>query len=167
MPTQEQLGHDVDEFESQYPEALADRLEWWADILGLDRIRLFRLLGLSGPEAARTPRTALRQVVESHEERAEMVDDMLLHLLASYDYDLPALRMAMHQPDGTASGGGERPTTRRSVDVVPLPYTPSPQARKGILLNLIFAGGPFALRALQAYLSEAGDGEGRRKGRKG
>jgi hypothetical protein len=46
-------------------------------VLGIDRIRLFRLLGLSGFEATRTSLTALPRVVSSHEDRAEMVDEML------------------------------------------------------------------------------------------
>ena len=166
MPTQEQLRQRTAELERDSPEALADRIPWWARVLGLDRIRLLRLLGLSGAEAARTPMTALPRVVDAHEDRAEMVDAMLGLLLASYDYDLQALRAALHPPAGPATeetGQGQR----RPGAAVPLPYTPGPQARRGILLNQIFAGGPFALRALQAYLSEPTTGAGRRGKRTG
>ena len=103
MPTQDQVRQMVAEFEREYPESLSDRLKWWARVLGIDRIRLFRLLGLSRAEAARTPLTALPQVVASHEDRAEMVDEMLGQLLASFDYDLPAFRTAAHRPVGPAS----------------------------------------------------------------
>ena len=103
MPTQDQVRQMVAEFEHEYPESLSDRLKWWARVLGIDRIRLFRLLGLSGAEAARTPLAALPQVVASHEDLAEMVDEMLGQLLASFDYDLPAFRTAAHCPVGPAS----------------------------------------------------------------
>ena len=166
MPTQEQLRQRTADLERDSPEALVDRIPWWAHVLGLDRIRLLRLLGLSGAEAARTPLTALPRVVGAHEERAEMVDDMLGHLLASYDYDLQALRAALHQPEGPATeeqGQGQR----RTDAAVPLPYTPGPQARRGILLNMIFAGGPLAPRALLTYLSEPTTGNRRRGKRTG
>jgi hypothetical protein len=163
MPTQDHVQRLVAEFERQYPESLIDRLKWWARVLGIDRIRLFRLLGLSGPEAARTPLTALPQVVDSHEDRAEMVDEMLGQLLASFDYDLPAFRAALHSPVGPVSTEKRRVIRRPGV-IVPLPYTPRPQARSGILLNEIVAGGPSALPALLAYLREARTG-GSRRGR--
>ena len=64
---------------------------------------LFRLLGLSGSEATRTPLTALPRVVEAQVDQAEIVDDMLGQLLASFDYDLPALHTVLHEPVDTAS----------------------------------------------------------------
>ena len=169
MPTQEQLRRRTEDFERDYPEPLSDRLKWWARVLGIDRIRLFRLLGLSGSEAARTPLTALPRVVDAQEDRAEMVDEMLGQLLASFDYDLQALRAALHPPAGPAPEG-KRLGKRQPGVVAPLPYTPSPQVRRGILLNQIVAGGPFALRSLQAYLSETTTtttGDGRRGKRTG
>jgi hypothetical protein len=166
MPTQEQLRQRTADIEREYPESLSDRIQWWARVLDIDRIRLFRLLGLSGSEAARTPLTALPRLVDVQVDRAEIVDDMLGQLLASFDYDLPALRTALHQPVNTAAEEN-RPGKRRPGEDVPLPYTPSPQVRRGILLNQIVAGGPFALRALQAYLSEPTTGNGRRGKRTG
>jgi hypothetical protein len=161
MPTQEQLRQRTADIERKYPESLSDRIQWWARVLDIDRVRLFRLLGLSGSEAARTPLTALPRVVEAQVDQAEIVDDMLGQLLASFDYDLPALHTVLHEPVETASKE-KRPGERRPGEDVPLPYTPSPQVRRGILLNQIVAGGPFALRALQAYLSEPTTGNGRR-----
>jgi hypothetical protein len=160
MPTEEQLRRRTADFEREYPESLADRIQWWAHVLGIDRIRLFGLLGLSGSEAARTPLTALPRVVDAQEDRAELVDEMLGQLLASFDYDLRAFRTALHQPGGPATED-QRPGKRRPGGVVPLPYTPGPQARRGMLLNQVVAGGPFAQRALLAYLSEPKTGDGR------
>ena len=80
MPTQEQLRQRTADLERDSPEALADRIPWWARVLGIDRIRLLRLLGLSGSEALRTPLTALPRVVDAHEDRAEIVDELLSHL---------------------------------------------------------------------------------------
>jgi hypothetical protein len=160
MPTQEQVDQRVAEFQQQAPEALPDRLAWWVRILGIERARLFRLLGLSGSEAPRTSLTALPRIVAAHEDLAERVDDMLGHLLASwFDYDLTAFRTALHHP------GSEG--THPSAPAIPLPYTPSPQVRNGLLLNMIVAGGPSALPALLAYLSETTTGQGRRGKRTG
>jgi hypothetical protein len=167
MPTQEQLRQRTEEIERDYPESLSDRLQWWVHVLGIDGIRLFRLLGLSGSEAARTPLTALPRVVDAQEDRAEMVDEMLGQLLASFDYDLPALRTALHPPVEPAPEEKHEGKRQPGVDT-PLPYTPGPRVRRGILLNLIVAGGPFALRSLLAYLSEPmTTGDGRRGERTG
>ena len=101
--------------------------------------------------------TALPRVVEAQEDRAELVDEMLGHLLASFDYDLHALRTALHQPVGPASEEEGRPSV-----VVPLPYTPGPQGAGGdCLLNQIVAGGPSGPLALLAYLSEPTTSNGR------
>ena len=161
MPTQEQVRRRVAEFEHQYPEALPDRLRWWARALGIDHARLFRLLGLSAPEATRTSWADLPRTVGERGDRAELVDEMLGQLLASFDYDLEALREALHRPVGPTSRAEERIDRRPDV-VVPLPYSPRSQARRGILLNEIVAGGPSALPALLAYLSERRADEGRR-----
>jgi hypothetical protein len=158
MATQDQVLQMVADFERDHPEPLSDRLKWWTHVLGIDRVRLFRLLGLSGREAANTPLRALAKVVASHEDRAEMVDEMLGHLLASFDYDFTAFRSALHGPVAAAPKEKRR-ITRRADLVVPLPYVPRPQSRSGILLNQIVAGGPFALPALMAYLREARAGE--------
>ena len=83
-----------------------------------------------------------------------MVDEMLGQLLASFGYDLPAFREALHSPMGLAPKEKRRVTRQPGV-IVPLPYTPRPQERNGILLNEIVAGGPSALPALLAYLHEA------------
>lgn len=157
MPTQEHVERLVAEFERQYPESLSDRLKWWAHVVGIDRIRLFRLLGVPGGEAARTPVSALARIVKANEDRAEMVDELLGQLLASFDYDLPAFRQALHAPLKPAAEEEQR-VTRRPGSVVALAYTP--RARSGILLNEIVAGGPSALPALLAYLREARSGGG-------
>jgi hypothetical protein len=122
MPTLKQLQRQVAEFETKYPEPLVDRLKWWVSVLGIDRIRLFRLLGLSGVEAARTPLTALPDVVNSHEDWAEIVDEMLVRLLASFDYDLAAFRAALHSPIGPSSEKRHRSTHRLGA-VVPPPFS--------------------------------------------
>jgi hypothetical protein len=95
-----------------------------------------------------------------------LVDEMLGQLLASFDYDLQAFRTALHQPGGPETEE-QRQGQRRPGAAGPLPYTPGPQARRGILLNQIVAGGPFAPRALLAYLSQPTTGDGRRGKRTG
>jgi hypothetical protein len=161
VPTRDQVRHMVAEFERKYPESLSDRLKWWARALGIDRIRLFMLLGLSRAEAARTTLRSLPRVVASHEDRAEMVDEMLGQLLASFDYDLSALRTTVHSSLSPAPKEKRR-VTRRPAAVVPLPYVPRPRAWGGILLNEILAGGPSALPALLSYLRKAKSVDGPR-----
>src|SRR5947209_2625195 len=109
MPTQDQLRRRLANFERKYPDSLAERLAWWAKVLGIDSIRLFRLLGLSDQEASQTPKSALPQVVEAHQDRAEFVDDLLNQLLASFDYDLPAFSEALHRPVGPAHEVSHQP----------------------------------------------------------
>jgi hypothetical protein len=162
MPTQERLRQLVAEVKSQIPEEpLSARLESWVRVLNIDLVRFFWLLGLPDSQARQATLAALPQVVESHEDRAEWMDGLLLELLASCDYDLEVLRTAMHPPVGPA-------TTEQQPDgVFRLPYTPSPRVRRGLLLNQIVAGGRDAPLALLAYLSEANNGNSRRARRKG
>jgi len=162
MPTAQRLRQLVAEFESQIPEEpLSDRLESWVRVLGIDLTRFVWLLGLSDSDAKQATLADLPQVVESHEDRAEWVDELLLQLLASCDYDLEVLRTAMHPPVGPAS------TEQQPDAVFRLPYTPSPRVRRGLLLNQIVAGGSDAPLALLAYLSDTNNGDGRRARRKG
>jgi hypothetical protein len=153
MPTKEQLDRDVAEFEGQYPESLSDRLQWWAQVLDIDRRRVGGLLGLSRKETAELSLSDLERVVSDHEDRAELVDDMLGQLLASFDYDLAAFRAALHRPIGPKDGEKNR-ISHRPEESLQLPSKPRAEVRRGALLNEIFAGGPVALPALQAYLSE-------------
>ena len=77
MPTQEEVHRLVAKFERKYPKSLSGRLAWWVRVLGIDHTRIFRLLGLSSPEAARTSLSAFPRIVESHKDRAETVDELL------------------------------------------------------------------------------------------
>ena len=156
MPTQDQLRRRTADFEREYPESLSDRLQWWVRVLDIDRIRLFQVLGLSGLQAARTPLTDMPRVVDAQEDRAEIVDDMLGYLLASYDYDLPASAQPCTNP------WSPRPR-KRAVPVSPFRFpTLPPQVRRGLLLNQIVLGGPSGPLALLAYLSEPTTSNGRR-----
>ena len=162
MPTLERLRQNVAEVERQIPEEpLSDRLESWVRVLGIDLARFFWLLGLPDSQARQATLADLPQVVESHEDRAERVDGLLLELLSSCDYDLEVLRTAIHPPVGPTSIEQQPDTGFR------LPYTPSPRVRRGLLLNQMVMGGSDAPRALLAYLSEETNGDGRRSRRKG
>jgi hypothetical protein len=162
MPTVDRLRQLVAEVKRQIPEEpLSDRLESWVRVLGIDLVRFFRLLGVPDSQARQATLAALPQVIDSHEDRAEWVDELLSQLLASCDYDLEVLRTAMHPPAGPAS------EEQRPDAGFRLPYTPSPRVRRGLLLNQVVAGGPDASRALLAYLSEESNGDGRRARRKG
>ena len=160
MPTQEQLRQRTADIEREYPESLSDRIQWWARVLDIDRVRLFRLLGLSGSEAARTPLTALPRVVEAQVDQAEIVDDMLGQLLASFDYDLPALRTVLHEPVDTASEEN-RPGNAVPVRTFHFPTRPVRRCG-GVSSSTRSSRVGRSPCALQAYLSEPTTGNGRR-----
>jgi hypothetical protein len=47
------IARNIRELEKTYPEGLAARLEWWGEALGMDRVRLLGMIGLSRRQAAR------------------------------------------------------------------------------------------------------------------
>src|SRR4051812_5061421 len=108
MPTQEEVARLAADFEAQYPEDLASRLRWWVRVVGIDRTRLFLLLGLTQIRAVRASLSDLDEVVAHQGSRAEMVDEILAQLLASFDYDVHALRTALRRPVGYGSGASRR-----------------------------------------------------------
>lgn len=157
MPTEEELWRQVRAFEREYPDSLPERLTWWRSKLGFDLVRLLRLLGLTTAAARRTSESDLERIVSQREERAEQIDDMLRHILASYDYNVPWMSEAFHR---AAESGVEAASleTRRRNEAVRLPYRVGPKQRMGLLLNEVVGGGPNAYSALQAYLTDPGTG---------
>src|SRR3954464_13332020 len=85
MPTQEEVARLAADFEAQYPEDLVSRLKWWVRVVGIDRTRLFPLLGVTQFRAVRASLSDLDEIVAHHESRAEMVDEILAQLLASFE----------------------------------------------------------------------------------
>ena len=51
MPTHEKARELADAFEAAYPEELPKRLQWWCRVLGIDRVRFLRMMGMSVIEA--------------------------------------------------------------------------------------------------------------------
>ena len=53
MTAYQRLERNVREFAKPYPEGLAERLAWWGEALGIDRVRLLRMIGLSSARGGR------------------------------------------------------------------------------------------------------------------
>jgi hypothetical protein len=145
-----------------YPEELSARLQWWSDVLGLDRPRLLRMIGLSARQAAERKDQDLKDILQSAdwEANAQLVEGGLLRLLSLFHYDWQALAERIHGM--SVATEGEKPTR------VP--------GRKGegkrdrsipngvdadLLISRIADGGPQLLSALLAYLvaSQANPGQ--------
>jgi hypothetical protein len=151
MPTQAQLRRMVEDFERDYPNSLPERLKWWSRELGIEKVRLFRLLGMSATEAKRTPWAALKRAVSERKDRAEQVDEMLGQILASYDYNLAAMKEALH-PHENVKNARPSPMTQLRRDAGRLQERTPLEHRTRILLSAIAGGGPAALSALTTYL---------------
>ena len=154
MSTDDRIRQHAERFEQEAPESLPERLQWWSTRLGIDRVRLLRLMGMTHSEALRRRTNSLVEIVAEREEGAEQADDMLGRLLAFFEYDLDAFCLALHHPIGPEHREASR-VKRRPGEVFSLPYYPRPEQQAGLLLNEIITGGPRAMPALLAYLSRS------------
>jgi hypothetical protein len=77
-----------DDFETHYPEELADQLRWLDRHLGLGRRRLLRLMGVRRKELAELEGRDLAEVVAKYEPYAHRVEQWLTWYLARFDYNL-------------------------------------------------------------------------------
>jgi hypothetical protein len=89
MTAYQRLARNVREFTKSYPEGRAERLAWWGEALGIDRVRLLRMIGLSRREAERRKDDDLKAIVESPEwaDNALGVEELLARLLTLYKHD--------------------------------------------------------------------------------
>ena len=143
MLTREQIRQNLEDFDSQYPDASPDRLRWWSRMLGIDPGRLVRLLSRSTGEGTLTPDADLEHAIAQREFWAEFVESQLRKALDFYHYDLAALREILHPSEPAKELAG-------------MPYYPRPEEREAILLHQIFYGSLEAKHALLTYLSEPG-----------
>ena len=94
MPTLAEVRKLARDFESTYtPRSLAERLGIFSSKLGINRVRFLRLLGLSSSDAKEYKNTdKMDEVVNLvGEERARLVEGLLVRLLSLYSYDWCAL----------------------------------------------------------------------------
>ncbi len=153
MPSHEKARELATKFDEAYPETLPERLTWWCHTLGVNRLGLLRMMGLSAAEATKKKDTTWSELFQNEKwkENAWWVEGKLHDLLALFDYDWIALADRLHHG---ADALREEPSrvTRQKGDIVRLQYTPS---HGGIetLLNQLARGGPESFPALIAYLA--------------
>lgn len=152
MTAYQRVARNAREFTKSYPEGLAAQLEWWGEALGIDRIRLLRMIGLSRRQAARRKDEDLEAIVESPEwaDNALGVEGLLARLVTLYQHDWRDLAEKMREAAKT-----QREETSHAA--VPKAATQRPHARRNgktseVWAGRIHEGGPDALGALISYL---------------
>lgn len=148
--------------EAEYPDDLAGRLQWWSKRLGIDRVRLLRMIGASEEQAKARKSERLEKVLKdpAREADALMIEGGLHRLLALFPYDWQALAEQLHQSATEQRGTEIERVARRKGEVKRLPYRPNGDASE-LLLNRMAEGGPQLLSSLFAYLAESPAGKSR------
>ena len=140
-------------FDRAYPKPLSNRLAWWCHVLGINRPRFLRMMGMSADEATREKDTSWSDLLKKKkwEENAWWVEGKLHDLLALFDYDWTSLSDRLHHG---ADARREEPShvTPRRGDIVKLQYVPSNDGTE-TLLNQLAKGGPESFPALISYLA--------------
>jgi hypothetical protein len=155
MPIYKKTAELARKFDAAYPQELSARLQWWGEALGIDRVRLLRLIGMSAHQAASLTKSEdLFEVLKDPqwEKNAQMVEGSLHTLLSLFQYDWHALAERIHSPLAEGQGEPHSRTKRRNGKVTGLRYTPN-GASSDLLINRMAEGGPESLSALVAYLS--------------
>jgi hypothetical protein len=153
MPGERRARQLAMAFERVYPKTLPERLAWWCRVLGVDRRRLLRMMGMSESEIKRQKNKSWETILEMDEwqDKGWWVEGKLHELLALFDYDWKALAARLHQ---TAQANGAKFSRRTR----PWEGVPKGQAAPGgtgveTLLNELDRGGSESSSALIAYLS--------------
>jgi hypothetical protein len=149
MPTHRKARQLATEFENVYPATLPERLAWWCHVLGVNRSRFLRMMGMSLDEAHRQANSSWEALLKNKEwqEHGWWVEGKLHDLLALFDYDWRALAERLHQ-NAQASGHETSP----NGDIRKLAHVPGGKHGE-VLLNQLARGGPQSFSALIAYLS--------------
>jgi hypothetical protein len=158
MPTYERARELADAFEAAYPEELPQRLQWWCRVLGIDRVRFLRLMGMSTKEAKAKKSQEWQTILQDENwmNKGWWVEGKLHELLSLFDYDWQAL--AAHLRHLQVRAEGEEPTrvTRPKGTVERPRYGPNGDETER-LLNILAQSGPESLSALLAYLATSAD----------
>jgi len=155
MASPEKTRELATKFDEAYPETLPKRLRWWCRALGVNRLRLLRMMGLSATEATKQKDTNWSDLFRNKEweENAWWVEGKLHDLLALFDYDWIALADRLHH--GTAAQKEEPSRVpHQKSDMVKLQHIPSHDSTETLLAQLA-KGGPASFPALIAYLARA------------
>jgi hypothetical protein len=151
------------EFEKSYPEGLAAQLEWWREALGIDRVRLLRMIGMSARQAARRKDDDLNEIVESPRwaDNALGLEGMLVRVLSFYHHDWRGLSEEIREAAAARREEASRPTGPASA--IKRPHARRNGKASDIWADRIHQGGRQALTSLLHYLVEA-EAEGSRAG---
>ena len=153
MPSYRKARSLASRFDQAYPEKLPDRLDWLQHFLGINRVRLLRMMGMSAAEATKEKDTGWADLIKkgNWEDNAWWVEGKLYELLALFDYDWKALSDRLHQESEIPP---KEPTRlkRHKGDIVKLQYVPSDDGTR-ILLNQLAKTGPESFSALLSYLA--------------
>jgi hypothetical protein len=108
MPTEREVHRLARAFERVYPETLPERLQWWSDVLGIDRVRFLRVLGMTQEEANASRAVPWSEILKTREDQGWWVDGALGELLALFSYDWKAFASWFHQNEAQARRAGGR-----------------------------------------------------------
>jgi hypothetical protein len=158
MSIYKKLEAQARKFEKSYPQDLPDRLEWWCNNLGVDRVRLLRVIGLSARQAERRKHDDLKETLKNPEwaDNALGLEGKLHWLLSLYNYDWHALAESIRrstvetQTEEFVGAGHRRRESKR------LPSTAN-GAQADRLIKRLSEGGRESVPALVAYLIESRD----------
>jgi hypothetical protein len=162
MSIYKKLGAQATKFEKAYPQDLPARLEWWCTNLGIDRVRLLRMIGLSARQAARRKQDDLKEILKDPEwaDNALGLEGNLVILLSLHHYDWHALAELIREASvKTPADESSRPS-RRKGETKRLPSAPNGDP-PDLLLYRIATGGHESLSALTSYLIGLRNGAGR------
>lgn len=156
MDIYKKIDASATRFEAEYPEDLPGRLLWWSKKLGIDRVRLLRMFGMSERQAKARKGEGLDRILKDprREANALMIEGGLHRLLALYQYDVKALAEQIHRSLAPQETEEATRVTRRKGAVKRLPYRTNGDASE-LLLSRIAEGGPQLLSALEAYLAQS------------
>lgn len=161
MPTYQKARELANAFEAAYPDELPQRLKWWCHVLGIDRVRFLRLMGMSAKEAKEKKNREWDTILQDRAwaGRGCWLEGKLHELLSFFDYDWKALSERLHHPLVLAEGQEPTHVNRAQGTIEQLRYVPNGDGTE-LLLNIMAEKGPESLSALLAYLSSSTDGAG-------
>jgi hypothetical protein len=144
----------ANQFDAAYAEELSARLEWWSTTLGIDRVRLLRLIGLSARQAEKSQDTDLKAILQGPEweANAQLLEGGLHRLLSLFHYDLHALAERLHGPSRGKKPEERSGVTSRKGESKRRRDTPK-GAASDLVIHRLSEGGPQALPALLACLA--------------
>jgi hypothetical protein len=150
MDIYKKIDATIRKFRKVYPRELAAQLPWWEEVLGLDRVKLLRLIGLSASQAARRKDEDLELILENPEwkTRAVEIESMLCNLLPYFHHDWNVLAESIRN---SAAQWREAPSPNGNGMVREV----SNEATSEQLLQRLAAGGPDWMSLLMGYLITA------------